>query len=389
MRYSGRIFDGQDLHEKAEIEVNESNGEIAYLEDTKNVDKKFEGLTFLPGMIDVHMHFFGAPGYSLMDWVLTSEVILTIRSTKDAGKLLDAGFTTVRTLGDKVSLGMSKAEKMGILRSPRIISAGFSLAETGGNDDPKMFTPDVAKDLSYSYYCDSPWECRKAVRMNLRNGAEVTKAYASRSFVGGGLIKEEFTVEELSAIADESHRGHIKATAHAYGEPAISNTIDGNFDSIEHGLGLNEEHAERMIKQGMFYVPTMAVYKRKREDVNHYRDAMIKKHVEAEIQLAARSGVKIAAGTDYVGTDNEPHGQNYLEPLYLAEVLGPLEALRSVTSVSADCIGRPDLGRLTKGKKADFIAVKGDPTKDASLLKPENVLFVVKDGKVEKNIVDM
>ena len=388
MRYSGRIFDGEHFHEKAEMEVNESTGEIEYLEETKNSDKNYDGLTFLPGLIDVHTHFFGTPTRSLMDWVLTSDVLLTLRSYQDSQKLLNGGFTTIRTLGDKVSLDMGKAEKIGMIRSPRIISAGFSLAETGGDDDPKMFTPEVARQLSYSYYCDGPWECRKAVRMNLRKGAEVIKAYASRSFVGGGLIKEEFTVEELSAIADEAHRAHIKATAHAYGKDAITNTIDANFDSVEHGLELTEDHVNKMVHKGMFYVPTMSVYKVKRADVNHYRDAMIKTHLEKDIQLAYSSGVKIAAGTDYVGSDDEPHGQNYLEAVYISEVVGPLDALKSITSVAADCVGRSDIGRLMKGKKADFIAVRGDPMQDVSLLRPENVVLVVKNGKVEKNTLN-
>lgn len=387
MRYAGRFFDGNEMHEKAEIEVNESSGEIEFLEDGKNSDQKYENLTFMPGLIDVHMHFFGTPQYSLLDWVTTSDVLLTIRSVQDAEKLLNAGFTTVRTLGDKVSLDMSKAEKMGILRSPRIVSAGYSLAETGGNDDPKMFPPDIAHRLSYSYYCDGPWECRKAVRMNIRNGAEAIKVYASRSFVGGGLIKNEFTVEELSAISDEAHRGHIRATAHAYGESAIDNAIEGGIDSIEHGLGLSESHIERMIKKGVYYIPTLSVYKRMRDDVNPYRDRMIRRHLEEEVQLAHESGLKIACGTDYVGSGDEPHGMNYHEPLYLSEVIGPLEALKSATSISAECLGRSDIGMLAKGRKADMIAVKGDPSKDINLLRPENIVLVVKGGKVEKNII--
>ncbi|MGC8516060.1 MAG: amidohydrolase family protein [Thermoplasmata archaeon] len=385
MRYSGRIFDGVNLWEKAEIEIDGPSGLIEYVEDTKNVDGKYKGLTFLPGLIDTHIHFFGTANYSLLDWVITSDVLLTIRSVHDAQRLLNAGFTTVRTMGDKVSLDMNKAEKAGILYSPRIISSGFSLAETGGNDDPKMLDLETAARVSYSYYCDGPWECRKAVRKNLRNGAESVKVYASTSFVGGGFIKDELTTEELQAISDEAHRVHLKAASHAYGASAIDNTIEGGFDSVEHGLGLTEEAAEKMLKRKMFYVPTLAVYNRERADVNPYRDEIIKRHLDKEIKLAFDSGVKIACGTDYVGSDNEPHGNNYIEAFLLSKYVGPLEALKSVTSVSAECLGRPELGSLSKGKVADMIAVRGDPTSDISLLKPENVVFVIKNGKVQKN----
>ena len=384
MRYSGRIFDGVSLWENAEIEIDETSGLIEYIEDVKNVEEKYKGLTFLPGLIDTHMHFFGTASYSLLDWVTTSDVLLTIRSVNDARRLLNAGFTTVRTMGDKVSLGMSKAEKAGILYSPRIVSSGFSLAETGGNDDPKMLDLETAARVSYSYYCDGPWECRKAVRKNLRNGAESIKVYASTSFVGGGLIKDELTTEELQAISDEAHRVRLKAASHAYGASAIDNTIEGGFDSVEHGLGLTEEAAEKMLKRKIFYVPTLAVYNRKREDVNPYRDEIIKRHLDKEVKIAFNSGVKIATGTDYVGSDNEPHGNNYIEALLLSKYVGPLEALKSATSISAECLGRPELGFLSKGKVADMIAVRGDPTTDISLLRPENIVLVIKNGKVQK-----
>jgi len=384
MRYSGRIFDGVSLWENAEIEIDETSGLIEYIEDVKNVEEKYKGLTFLPGLIDTHMHFFGTASYSLLDWVTTSDVLLTIRSVNDARRLLNAGFTTVRTMGDKVSLGMSKAEKAGILYSPRIVSSGFSLAETGGNDDPKMLDLETAARVSYSYYCDGPWECRKAVRKNLRNGAESIKVYASTSFVGGGLIKDELTTEELQAISDEAHRVRLKAASHAYGASAIDNTIEGGFDSVEHGLGLTEEAAEKMLKRKIFYVPILAVYNRKREDVNPYRDEIIKRHLEKEVNIAFNSGVKIATGTDYVGSDNEPHGNNYIEALLLSKYVGPLEALKSATSISAECLGRPELGFLSKGKVADMIAVRGDPTTDISLLRPENIVLVIKNGKVQK-----
>ncbi len=385
MKYIGRFFDGKELHENAEIEINDSTGTIEYFEDTKNSDPRYQDITFLPGLIDVHIHFFGTARNSLLDWVTTSDVLLTIRSINDANNLLLSGFTTVRTLGDKVSLDMSKAEKLGMIKSPRIISAGYSLAITGGNDDPKFFSQEIAKNVSYSYYCDGPWECKKAVRMNLRNGAEVIKAYASTSFVGGGSIRDELTVEELKAIADESHKALVRAAAHAYGASAIENTIEAGFDTVEHGLGLTEDLADLMAKKGIFYVPTLSAYKIHREDTNPIRDAMIKQHFEKEVKLAQESDVKIATGTDFVGSDLEPHGKNYLEILYLSEIIGSEEALKSATSIAAECLGRNDIGVLEKGRKADIIAVKGNPLKDVSLLRPDNIVLVLKNGKVEKD----
>jgi imidazolonepropionase-like amidohydrolase len=390
MEFAGRIFNGEKLLEHGLVSINEETGLIDYLDETRNAKNKGlnhinEDITFLPGFIDTHIHFFGTQERSLNKWVLTPDVQLTIKSLNDANKLLLGGFTTVRTLGDKVSLEMSKAEKRGLFIGPRIISAGKSLAETGGNDDPKDFPLDFSNRVSYSYYCDGPWECRKAVRKNLRDGAETIKSYSSSSFVGGGKIKSEFTVEELKAISDETHNAGLKCASHAYGEGAIENSIEGGFDSIEHGLGLNEDLAERIKKKGMFYVPTMSVYSVKRDDHNPIRESMIKKHLEKEVKLAYETGIQIACGTDYVGSFDEPHGQNFNEIVLLSNILGNENALRSATTVASKCIGIDNVGAIKKGNIADLIAVRGNPLEDINSIRPENIVLVMRKGQIVVN----
>jgi imidazolonepropionase-like amidohydrolase len=225
-------------------------------------------------------------------------------------------------MGDKVSLELSRAEKLGIIESPRIISSGYSIAETGGNDDPKMFPLDFAEKISYSYYADGAWECIKAVRKNIRAGAESIKAYASSSFVGGGSVRNELSVEELRSISGEAKKYGVPSAAHAYGAFAIENVIESGFASVEHGLGLNEDLAERMASTGIFYTPTMSVYKAQRGNSSAYRDSYIKRHLEKEVTIADSAGVKIVAGTDFVGSTEERHGNNYLEAVYLSQVIG-------------------------------------------------------------------
>lgn len=385
MKLKGRIFDGQDLHENSELSFDENTGTVEYLEDARGTANK--DVTILPGLIDTHIHFFGTGNHNLMDWVLTPESLITVRAVNEAKALLNAGFTTVRTLGDRVSLGMSSAEKEGSLYGPRIISAGFSIAETGGNDDPKRLTLDASKNVSYSYYCDNPWDCRKAVRMNIRQGAEATKAYASRSFTGGGRIKEELTVEELSAITDETHRASMRAAAHAYGEQAVSNTINAGFDSVEHGLGLTEDLAEAMAMKEIFYTPTLTIYNKEREDSVPYRDELIKRHLTADVEIAREAGVRIAVGTDFVGTPENPHGMNYRELASLSRIIGNTGALVAGTSTAAECVGLNNVGKLEKGFSADIVAVKGNPVIDIERLSPENILFVAKRGVVFKNLM--
>ncbi len=393
MIFRGRTFDGKRLIENAQFGVDEGNGIIEYIEEgTKSSamigDKKLEiqDITFLPGLVDTHIHFFGTGNHSLNDWVLTDEVTVTIRSIEDSRNLLNAGFTTVRTLGDKVSVSMSRAERANLLYGPRIVSANFSLSETGGNDDPRSLPLDFAQRVSYSYYCDSPWECRRAVRMNIREGADTIKAYSSSSFAGGGKVKNQLTVEELSAIADESHIAGVRAASHAYGESAIENTISAGFDSVEHGLGLTEDLAIEMKKRDMFYTPTMATYMRNLSSGNATRDETIKRHLEKEVGIALDAGVKITAGTDYVGSVGE-HGTNYREIAYISSITGNETALKSGTSLAAECIGLKNVGLISKGFVADLIAVRGNPVLDIESLNPNNVLLVIKKGKVVKNLL--
>ena len=394
MIFRGRTFDGTRLMENAEFKVSDETGLIEYLEESRSSAEVANGkeiqnkeVTFLPGLIDTHIHFFGTGNHSLNDWVLTDKVIVTIRSVEDSRNLLNAGYTTVRTMGDKVSIAMSKAERMNLLFGPRIVSAGFSLAETGGNDDPRNFELDFAQKISYSYYCDSPWECRRAVRMNLRDGAESIKAYSSTSFAGGGKVKNQLTLEELSAIADESHKGLVTAASHEYGESAINNSVLARFNSIEHGLGLTERLAEEMKKRGTFYVPTMSTYVGSENSGNATRNEMIKKHLDKEVKLAMDTGVKIAAGTDFVGSSDDPHGMNYKEISFISSVTGPEIALRSGTSMAADCVGLGNVGRISRDHIADIIAVKGNPMTNIESLNPKNVVFVMKGGRVVKDLL--
>ena len=153
MTYRGRVFDGFELHDNAEFEIDQKLGKIKYIEDTNQAANKRDynkfnvsDVTFLPGLIDTHIHFFGTESHSLGDWVLTSDVVLAVKSVYDAQKLLLSGFTAVRTMGDKVSLGLSKAEKDGSLVGPRIISSGCSIAESGGDFCPNAVC--ITKSLS-------------------------------------------------------------------------------------------------------------------------------------------------------------------------------------------------------------------------------------------------
>ncbi|EQD48581.1 amidohydrolase, partial [mine drainage metagenome] len=261
--FKGRVFNGSDIIEEGWVGI--SNGRISEVGEGKFprtgknvIDDK--DLTILPGLVDAHMHFFGCRYEDIAEWDLISGELAAVRSVTDMRNLLRAGFTTVRDLGSKVAVHLAQAEIEDDIIGPGVVASGHSLAQTGGNDDLKFLPLDMSKALSYSYYCDGPWECVSAVRKVIREGATVIKVYASGGFAAGNRPLPNLTVEELKAIVGEGHRAGVKVTAHAYGEEALNNVIDAGIDSIEHGIGLTEDIAERIRKKGIFYIPTLSVY---------------------------------------------------------------------------------------------------------------------------------
>lgn len=385
----GAIFDGSDYFEDGAVVVDEftglitDSGKSSDIEVPADARRTISGdrLTILPGLIDAHVHFFGSMHYDLMEWVTTPDSLVALRSVADLQKLIYAGFTAVRDLGSKAGTFLSRAVNEGVIEGPRIIAAGKSLAQTGGNDDPKILPLDIAQELSYSYYCDGPWECRRAVRLCVRDGAEVIKVYASGSFAQGGSPKPQLTVEELKAITDEAHRVGINVTAHAYGETALMNAIEAGVDSIEHGIGLTAEIAAQIKKKGIYYIPTLTPFLVARPTGNKVREALIKRHLTQDMELAKEAEIKIANGSDFIGADQELHGQNYLEIVSVAKFFGARRAITAATQTAADCIGLKNCGRIQKGMEANILVVKGNPLENIEFLAPGNIVHVFKHGK--------
>jgi imidazolonepropionase-like amidohydrolase len=391
--FKGRIFDGKRIIEEGWVAIG-NDGTITEVGEGKfphSGHDIIEGkdLTILPGLIDAHMHFFGCRYEDIAEWNLISGELASVRSVTDMRNLIMAGFTTVRDLGSKTAVHLAQAEIEGDIKGPNVIASGHSLAQTGGNDDLKFLPLDMAKALSYSYYCDGPWECTSAVRKVIREGATVIKVYASGGFAAGNRPLPNLTVEELKAIVEEGHRSGVKVTAHAYGEEALNNVIDAGIDSIEHGIGLTEDIAERIRKAGIYYIPTMSVYMAEKDNHGRLdllprirgksrvnRSEIINRHVTKEIEIARDSGLKIVMGTDFVGAENSRHGDNAIEIERLSKYLGQEKALNSSTSLAADCVGLDNAGRIKKGHSADLVVVKGNPFKDIGKIRKNAVKYV-------------
>ncbi len=354
-------------------------GSVDEPRDAKRLE--LEDATVLPGLIDAHVHFYSARGQGITAWASVPDTLAVLRGAGDLRTLLRAGFTAVRELGTKGGVHLAQAVAEGSIEGPDVVSCARALAQTGEDDDPPEFPLELAQELaSYTYFCDGPWECRKAVRKVARDGGKVVKLYASGAFSRGGRIKPNYTKEELGAIVDESKRLGLNVAAHAYGEEALGNVIDAGVDSIEHGLGLTSGVARALAQKGIYYVPTLVTYDRAGyKNRNH---EMVKRHLTVDLEIAKEHGVKVVMGSDIVGDDARPHGRNYEEIVAEAKFLGREEALIAATSRAADCLGLDTSGRLQRGFRADAVVVQGNPLEDIEALAPEHIRHVIRSGRM-------
>jgi len=360
-------------------------------------------VTLMPGLMDMELNLLiGGPetptGLPLpMHGVQDDPPYRTLRATINARKTLMAGFTTVRNLGLMVKTGgylldvaLQRVIDQGWVDGPRIVPAGHAVTPYGGHLDPTVFqrlAPGIMPLSVGEGIANGVDQVRMCVRYQIRHGAQVIKVSASGGVMSHstGPGSQQYSDEELAAIADEAHRADIRVAAHAVGDRAVASCVRAGIDCIEHGFLASEATLGLMAEHGTFLVSTTALTDAM--DIARAAPELQKKAAavfpvaKTVLAKAMRAGVKIACGTDAPAI---PHGENALELIALVERgMTPLQALRAATTTSADLIGRDDeLGRIAEGYLADLIAVPGDPTQDISVTR--DVQFVMKDGLIYK-----
>ena len=352
--------------------------------------------TVMPGMWECHGHFMGIYGANIEEMITARPQLAAMRTTADAGRALDAGFTSIREMGGMGTF-LGRAIEEGQVVGPNIYASGSMLSMTGGHGDSHGLDLGAARLVKARHYgedniVDGPDQCRAGVRRMLRLGAKVIKIHAS-----GGVMSElddphlpQFSKQELEAIVDEATRMERLVGAHCHGKRGIMAALEAGVKTIEHGTYLDQEAADAMVESEAILVPTRFVVdflmaEGEKRGMPEYAkkkgQAASESHANA-VALAHESGVKIAMGTDIWITGL--WGRNAEElPLLVDCGMTPLRAIETATANGPDTLGpqAPNAGQLIEGMDADVICVSGDPSTDVSVLADTNhVTHVFKGG---------
>jgi imidazolonepropionase-like amidohydrolase len=386
---SGRVLRDKTLVIRGNQIVEIRDG---FVGDGKVVDLR--SAFVLPGLIDSHVHLTGQQNPNgRLENVTESNATQAMIGARYARRTLNAGFTTVADLGasNESIFALRDAVRRGDVPGPRIIASGSAVSVHGGHGDINGYREDVMHVLSPESVCSGVEDCMRAVRLQVRSGADIIKITATGGVLSNTAagLAQQFSEDELAAIVASAHRMGRQVTAHAHGVDGINAFLKAGGDSIEHGTYLDDESMRLFRSHNAWLVPTLMagdyVARMASGPDNFFTPAQTAKALEAGprmLDMARRAhagGVRIAFGTD---SGVSAHGDNAQEFALLVRAgLTPLEAIQAATVGAAEHLKiSNEAGRLAPGMPADLIAVSGDPLNDVTDL--ERVRFVMKGGQV-------
>jgi imidazolonepropionase-like amidohydrolase len=395
---AGHLIDGRADQARSDVGILVDGdhiiavGPIAQVEgqagNARRVD--LSGMTVLPGLIDAHTHLLlqGDSTSEAYDQQLLYESIAyrAILAARNARLSLLHGFTGLRDVETEgamyADVDLRTAVNRGEVPGPRIFASTRAMAPTGMYP---IISPNWDLELPHGVQpVDGVEGARRAVREQVAHGADWIKYYSDRRYFFGrdSLLRSwvNFTDEEARAIVDEAHRLGRRVAAHAIGSDGIAAALRAGVNSIEHGDGLTDSLMDIMIRQGVYWVPTVTVSRYVAGPRGGVWQPMVD-HQRAAFRRAVEKGVKIVMGTDVGGFPWTEVNQAKEFEYYVQYGMSPMQAIKSGTSRAAELLGQDDrLGTIAPGMLADLVAVAGDPLRDITEL--QRIMFVMKGGTI-------
>ncbi|MDB2315836.1 amidohydrolase family protein [Luminiphilus sp.] len=372
-----------------------TDGRIARISPTRSADRPagvdvvdLQGHTLLPGLIDMHVHLTSGGGYHGYESLKLTDERRAILGVVHAETTLMAGFTTVRNVGAGSfgDVALRDAINDGDIPGPRMFVSGPPIGITGGHcSDNNLLPPEYG--MTGEGVADGPWAARTAVRRNIKYGADLIKTCSTGGVMSKGtkVGAPQYTVEELTALVDEAHSRGLKVASHAHGAEGIINALIAGADTIEHASFIDDEGIALSIERGAAL--SMDIYVTEYILGEGASAGILEESLEKERKTGAtqrsnftkavNAGATIVFGSD---AGVYPHGQNAKQFSRMTRFgMTPLQAIQSATITAAEVLGLEyDVGKITAGYAADFVAVKGNPLENIELL--EEPAAVIKGG---------
>ncbi|MDB4885008.1 MAG: amidohydrolase [Gemmatimonadetes bacterium] len=372
---AGTVIDGAGVARR-NMDVVVRGGRIAAVRPSRGrADVDLGNRVLAPGLIDTHVH---------LGWYINTEGKLhqrddgddegtaIINATGNAQRMLQAGFTTVQSVGGAEDAPVRDAVARGVIAGPRILTSLGSLNENAGPPD----------------------SIRAVVRRFKQRGADLIKIFASKSIRDGGV--QTMTQDQLDAACGEAKAQGLRSVVHAHAASAAKAAVRAGCSQVDHGVLVDDEALQMMAKAGTWFEPQCELVNRNYLDhkewfrgIGNYNDegfAAMERAVVLRRELVKKyhavPGLKVIYGTDAVAG---AHGQNARDLVCRVRENGEtaMDALTSATSLSAESLGLgKEIGRIAPGYQADLVSFDGDPRVDANAFM--RVSFVMKGGVVHR-----